>query len=289
MDGLFFISAGFLCAVFSIIAGFVVKLWFDERNAVRRRDALAAMGVDQPPAPRNENRRRSPNTEGNEDEPQPSSNEEENYEGEIPDFPTNDPKIGKKKLAKLQAKAESKARREAEQAERLERKRQQELKEKQEEAERLLNEEEEQKRREKLKAEKEERERKELEEYKKLKETFNVEEQGFDLMDEETSENLIKSFIEYIEQKKVVHVDELASHFTLSSEEVVSRLETFINEKLITGVFDDRGKFVYITEEELQAVAKFINQRGRVTLQELVEYSNRLISLEAATTTAECH
>lgn len=48
-------------------------------------------------------------------------------------------------------------------------------------------------------------------------------------------------------------MDELASHFGLSSEEVVNRLETFIDEKLITGVFDDRGKFVYVTDEELQA------------------------------------
>ncbi|KAI1725261.1 DDRGK domain-containing protein [Ditylenchus destructor] len=287
MDGLFFLSAGFLCALFSIIAGFVVKLWLDERNAVRRRDALAAMGVEQQATPRNEAQRRSPIIE--EVEPQSASNDEENYDGEVPDFPANDPKIGKKKLAKLQAKAEAKARREAEQSERLERKRQQEIKEKQEEAERLLKEEEEQKRKELLRAEKEERERKEMEEYKMLKESFNVEEQGFDVMDEESSENLIKSFIEYIQQKKVVHVDELASHFGLSSEEVVNRLETFIDEKLITGVFDDRGKFVYVTDEELQAVAKFINQRGRVTLQELVEYSNRLISLESSTTTTECH
>ncbi|KAI1731756.1 DDRGK domain-containing protein [Ditylenchus destructor] len=287
MDGLFFLSTGFLCALFCIIGGFVVKLWLDERNAVRRRDALAAMGVEQQATPRNEAQRRSPIIE--EVEPQSGSNDEENYDGEVPDFPTNDPKIGKKKLAKLQAKAEAKARREEEQTERLERKRQQEIKEKQDEAERLLKEEEEQKRKEQLRAEKEERERKEMEEYKKLKESFNVEEQGFDVMDEESSENLIKSFIEYIQQKKVVHVDELASHFGLSSEEVVNRLETFIDEKLITGVFDDRGKFVYVTDDELQAVAKFINQRGRVTLQELVEYSNHLISLDSSTTAAECH
>ncbi|VDO74882.1 unnamed protein product [Onchocerca flexuosa] len=44
---------------------------------------------------------------------------------------------------------------------------------------------------------------------------------------------------------------------------------------------DDRGKFIYITSDELQAVAKFINQRGRVSKAELIEYSNKLIVLES--------
>lgn len=45
------------------------------------------------------------------------------------------------------------------------------------------------------------------------------------------------------------------------------------------GVIDDRGKFIYITVEELQAVADFVKKRGRVTIQELVENSNNLITL----------
>jgi hypothetical protein len=46
----------------------------------------------------------------------------------------------------------------------------------------------------------------------------------------------------------------------------------------ISGVLDDRGKFIHVTEEELQAVAKFIKQRGRVSLAELAENSNSLIT-----------
>lgn len=45
------------------------------------------------------------------------------------------------------------------------------------------------------------------------------------------------------------------------------------------GVIDDRGKFIYISQEELDAVAKFVKQRGRVSLTELAENSNRLITL----------
>ena len=54
-------------------------------------------------------------------------------------------------------------------------------------------------------------------------------------------------------------------------------------EGTLTGVLDDRGKFIYITMEELQSVAKFIKQRGRVSIQELAESSNRLIRLTAET------
>ena len=51
------------------------------------------------------------------------------------------------------------------------------------------------------------------------------------------------------------------------------------SEGQLTGVIDDRGKFIYISQEELDAVAKFVKQRGRVSISELVENSNRLINL----------
>ena len=44
-------------------------------------------------------------------------------------------------------------------------------------------------------------------------------------------------------------------------------------------MIDDRGKFIYITVDELESVAKFIRQRGRVSIQELVDASNHLINL----------
>lgn len=60
---------------------------------------------------------------------------------------------------------------------------------------------------------------------------------------------------------------------------MIDRIETFMANGTLTGVLDDRGKFIYITTDELEAVAKFINQRGRVSIQELAESSNRLIRL----------
>ena len=47
----------------------------------------------------------------------------------------------------------------------------------------------------------------------------------------------------------------------------------------MTGVIDDRGKFIYISRDELEAVAKFIRQRGRVSIAELAESSNKLINI----------
>ena len=57
-------------------------------------------------------------------------------------------------------------------------------------------------------------------------------------------------------------------------------------EGTLTGVIDDRGKFIYISRDELEAVAKFIRQRGRVSIAELAESSNKLINIspEQATT-----
>ena len=50
---------------------------------------------------------------------------------------------------------------------------------------------------------------------------------------------------------------------------------------------DDRGKFIHITEDEYESVARFIKQRGRVSITELAESSNRLISLSPVQDSAE--
>lgn len=75
-------------------------------------------------------------------------------------------------------------------------------------------------------------------------------------------------------------MEELADHFKLRPQDVVDRIKTLVSEGTLTGVIDDRGKFIYITVDELKAVAKFINQRGRVSVSELADYSNKLIRLE---------
>ncbi|KAF5924881.1 hypothetical protein HPG69_008553 [Diceros bicornis minor] len=185
-------------------------------------------------------------------------------------------KIGAKKLRKLEEKQARKAQQEAEREERkrLETQREAEWK-KEEERLRL---EEEQKEEEERKA-REEQAQREHEEYLKLKEAFVVEEEGVgETMTEEESHSFLTEFINYIKQSKVVLLEDLASHVGLRTQDTINRIQDLLAEGTLTGVIDDRGKFIYITPEELAAVADFIRQRGRVSIAELAQASNSLIS-----------
>lgn len=74
-------------------------------------------------------------------------------------------------------------------------------------------------------------------------------------------------------------MEDLATTFKLKAQAAIERITDLQNNGSITGVIDDRGKFIYISEDELQQVAKFVKQRGRITITELAESSNKLINL----------
>ncbi|KAI6188465.1 WW domain-containing protein [Aphelenchoides besseyi] len=289
-NSLLLVSAAFLTVIFTIIGGFIAKLWYDERQNRRARESMAALdemlGTNTQEGSRRQ--RRNEERDGDYGTYQPGrrddyDSEEEGSENEE----TQDPfgkKIGKKKLAKLEAKAQARAEREDMLAQRAEqKKREEKLREEREAKEKAEAElkkqeaEEERKRREAI-AEKEHQE------YLKMKEAFSVEEEGFDQVDENETENLMTLFIDHIKKNKAVNIDELASFFKLRVEDTVEKLRYFLSTGQLTGVIDDRGKFIYITQEELDNVAKFVSQRGRISLSDLAEYSNRLISLESVQT-----
>merc|ERR1712133_40750 len=189
-------------------------------------------------------------------------------------------KVGAKKLAKLQEKAEKKANREAMLQMREEEKRKQE----QEDAEKAKVALKEKRAEEEERRRKEEKERKEEEEYRKLAESFIVDEEGFDETNggESDSENQLQVFIQYIKDTKSVVLEDLAAHFKMKAQDTIDRVTELLDQGHITGVMDDRGKFIYISQEELESIAKFIKQRGRVFISELAENSNKLISLNSA-------
>ncbi|KAI1904630.1 hypothetical protein AGOR_G00007670 [Albula goreensis] len=206
-------------------------------------------------------------------------NAEEESEEMEPQFQATG-KVGAKKQRKLEEKQARRAQREAEQEEREERRRTQELREqerrKEEEKERLL----EQRQEEEIRRAKEEQERREEEEYLRLKESFVIEEQGVtEELTEQESRSLLQEFIQYIQDSKVVLLEDLASHFGMRTQDAISRLQDLMADGSLTGVIDDRGKFIFITPEELSAVANFIRQRGRVSISELAQASNSLINL----------
>ncbi|KAM0730661.1 DDRGK domain-containing protein 1 [Formica fusca] len=196
---------------------------------------------------------------------------------ELPDH-----KVGTKKRAKLAAKAEKKLQREAAERDREERKKRDQLLQEEkdkhaekERAEELRLEEAEKKAR-------EEKEKKEYEEYLKMKEAFNIEEEGYEQENKECEENLLQEFLIYIKQNKVLVLEDLAAHFGLKTASVVERIQELQANGNLTGVIDDRGKFIYISKDELQSVAKFVQQRGRISITELAENSNNLINLAPA-------
>lgn len=194
-----------------------------------------------------------------------------------------DSKLGAKKRAKLEAKAERKIHREAAEREREERKKKEQLL--REESDKLREKEkaEEQQREEAEKKAREEKEREEHEEYLKMKEAFSVEEEGFNENEAGDEENLLQEFLRYIKHNKVVILEDLAAHFGLKTAAVIERIQELQANGNLTGVIDDRGKFIYISQSELEDVAKFVRQRGRVSITELAENSNRLINLNSGT------
>jgi len=205
--------------------------------------------------------------------------QEEREELEEAGIKVPDGKIGKKKMEKLQAKADKKLQREAEQKEREENKKKREKMDEEEKLKREQEKEEERKIEEEEKKIREEKERKEQEEYDKLKAAFSVEEEGCDAGEEGDEENKLLKFINYIKETKVVLLEDLAAQFHLKTQEAIDRVVQLQADGLLTGVIDDRGKFIYVSQEELEAVAKFIRQQGRVSITDLAMSSNQLIRL----------
>lgn len=192
-----------------------------------------------------------------------------------------DEKMGTKKRAKLEAKAEKRQQRETEQQLREERKKREALIEEERRKDEQREEEAERKREETERLARIEQERREHEEYLKLKAAFQVEEEGFDECDEDEKENLLRTFIEYIQEHKVVVLEDLATQFKLKTQAAIDRITDLQESGTLTGVIDDQGKFIYISDKELSDIAGFIQQRGRVSITELAESSNNLVNLKS--------
>ena len=244
-------------------------------------------------------RRRGPimTRQARENSDEEEARDEELEELEEAGIKVPDGKIGKKKLEKLQAKADKKLQREAEQKEREENKKKRDKLEEEEKLQREKEKEEERLQEEEERRIRAEKERKEQEEYEKLKAAFSVEDEGCDAEDAEDEENKLIKFINYIKETKVRHpvprpffclnltcpqvvlLEDLAAQFKLKTQEAIDRVNQLQEDGLLTGVIDDRGKFIYISREELEAVAKFIKQQGRVSIADLAMNSNKLVTL----------
>eukprot|EP00775_Hariotina_reticulata_P004954 gene4954-5195_t len=133
----------------------------------------------------------------------------------------------------------------------------------------------------------EEKQRAEDEEAAKWMNMISVEQTGT-IEEQAASEDqgLLGRFIDYIQQRKMVPIEEAAMEFGLRSSEVVDRIQGLEAMGRLTGVMDERGKFIYISKEEMEAVAAYIRRNGRISIAALAAQSNDLIDLEAKSANA---
>ena len=94
-------------------------------------------------------------------------------------------------------------------------------------------------------------------------------------------QGLLGRFVDFVKERKTVPLEELAAEFGLRTTDAINRVQGLEQMGRLTGVMDDRGKYIYISPEEMEAVAAFIQERGRVSIQELADKSNEFIRLEA--------
>ncbi|XP_054000334.1 DDRGK domain-containing protein 1 [Hylaeus anthracinus] len=262
----------------------VCTVFLGRRSATRKKQtnvperAPQGRPVRRAAGQRNARRRMQTNvvSQVNDDE-DASGNEGNDEADEKPDI--SDQKIGTKKRAKLAAKAERKEQREQAEREREERRKRDQLLQEQRDKESQKEHEEELRQEEAEKKAREEKEKRDYEEYLKMKEAFSIEDEGYDKEQQEDEENLLQGFVEYIKKNKVVILEDLAAIFNLKTASIIDRIQELQINGSLTGVIDDRGKFIYISQQELEDVAKFMKQRGRVSIVELAENSNRLINL----------
>ena len=127
----------------------------------------------------------------------------------------------------------------------------------------------------------EERQRREDAEAAKWMGMISVEGEGQEEVTEaQSAEALLNRFVAYIQERKMVPLEEIAVEFHLRSAEVVDRIQNLEAMGRLTGVMDERGKYIYISAEEMQAVARYVRTKGRVAIGELAARSDDLIDLE---------
>ncbi|CAM9897447.1 unnamed protein product [Ectocarpus sp. 12 AP-2014] len=90
----------------------------------------------------------------------------------------------------------------------------------------------------------------------------------------------------YILDHKVSSLQDLEVELGLPSEEIVAKMEELEARGDFTGILVDdargsssSGSFVRVGEGEMRALAAFINERGRLTLAEVVAEANRVLDL----------
>ncbi|SPQ97831.1 DDRGK domain-containing protein 1 [Plasmodiophora brassicae] len=124
-------------------------------------------------------------------------------------------------------------------------------------------------------------------EYDQWKDLIVEEEAGTGVADTEdfAGADLLEAFVQHIKDRKMVAIEELAVRFEMgSAQNVLDRIKDLEADGRLSGVVDDRGKYIYVSREQFDQVAEFINERGRVSVADIVSACNRLIDVTPAVT-----
>ncbi|KAI0980115.1 hypothetical protein GJ496_010032 [Pomphorhynchus laevis] len=187
-------------------------------------------------------------------------------------------KIGTKKLKKLQAKEEKRRQRLQDEEERKTKKLAEEQQEKDAIQRAQLAEKQKKEKEAELKRLIEIRMKKDEEEYLKLKQHFNVEEEGTEEGDET---NFLAKFVEDLKSRKFVNLGDLTDTYKLRVTDLAERIRKLLEMKILTGILDEKGNFIYINDKEIELIVAAINQRGKFTLPEFTLDCNIVIQTGA--------
>ena len=86
----------------------------------------------------------------------------------------------------------------------------------------------------------------------------------------------VRDFCVYLEQHKVVSIDDLADRFQRPSRQVLERIKELVNTCRLTGVFDG-DRFIHISSDEMTRVATFMTKQQQVTIQHVTKSTHTLV------------
>lgn len=90
----------------------------------------------------------------------------------------------------------------------------------------------------------------------------------------------VVAFVQYLENKPIVQIDDLAERLQTPSKLVVKRIKDLISERRLTGVVLNDTVFVSMTDAFLADVAKFIKERGSLSQEDLAVHVTSMLDTQ---------
>ena len=93
---------------------------------------------------------------------------------------------------------------------------------------------------------------------------------------DEESRMSVRDFCAYVEQHKVVSIDDLAERFQRSSGQVLERIKELVDTCRLTGVLDG-DRFIHISADEMTRMATFITKQKQMTVRDIAKSTHTFV------------